>query len=215
MNDMELLRELGQETPLPAPAELDAARARLAAAIASAPAAAGLATVPEVATDQPCPSSGQPAGPLRPSAPAPVLTAVRLMHAGAVGTAVYLIIALAFIGDIQAYHLRYLGHSLTAAQLSHQRPLIITLAIVTGLALIALWLWMARAVSQGRNWARILSTVLLGLATLEVTGNHGVAQVFCAVLTWLTGLAAVWLLWRPASSAFFRQCRQAALTRRP
>ena len=27
MNDMELLRELAQETPLPAPAELDAARA--------------------------------------------------------------------------------------------------------------------------------------------------------------------------------------------
>jgi len=24
------------------------------------------------------------------------------------------------------------------------------------------------------------------------------------VLTWLVGLAAVWLLWRPASSAFFK-----------
>ena len=39
MNEMELLRELAQETPLPAPAELDAARARLAAAIATDPAA--------------------------------------------------------------------------------------------------------------------------------------------------------------------------------
>jgi hypothetical protein len=74
---------------------------------------------------------------------------------------------------------------------------------------------MARAVGQGRNWARILSTVLFGLATLELIGNHGVAQVLWAMLTWLTGLAAVWQLWRPASSAFFRRCRQAALTRRP
>jgi len=118
--------------------------------------------------------------------------------------AVYLVVALAFIGDIRAYHLTVLGHHLTTAQLSDQRPLIITVVIAVGLALIALWLWMARAAGRGRNWARILSTVLFGLATLGLTGNHGVAQVFCAVLTWLTGLAAVWLLWRPASSAFFK-----------
>ena len=38
MNEMELLRELAQETPLPAPGELDAARARLVAAITADPA---------------------------------------------------------------------------------------------------------------------------------------------------------------------------------
>ena len=47
---------------------------------------------------------------------------------------------------------------------------------------------------QGRNRARVLSTVLFGLATLELGGHHGAAQVL-AVLTWLTGLAAVCLLW--------------------
>jgi hypothetical protein len=215
MNDMELLRELAQETPLPAPAELDAARARLAAAIATDPATGRITAVAEVTMSQPNPSSGQPAGPLRPAAPAPVLTAVKLMYGGAVGTAVQLIIALAYIGDINAIHLTVLGHTLTTAQLSHLRPLIITLAIVFGLVVIALWLWLARAVGQGRNWARILSTVLVGVATLELTGNHGVAQVLVAVLTWLTGLAAVWQLWRPASSAFFKRYRQAALTRQP
>ena len=56
---------------------------------------------------------------------------------------------------------------------------------------VALWLWMARAFGQGRNRARILSTVLFGLAMLELTGIHGLAQLFCAMLTWLTGLAAV------------------------
>jgi len=63
----------------------------------------------------------------------------------------------------QLYHLTLLGHHYTSAQLSHLRPLLITLAIAFGLALIALWLWMARATSQGKNWARILSTVLFCL----------------------------------------------------
>ena len=41
--------------------------------------------------------------------------------------------------------------------------------IVLGLVPIALWLWMARANGRGRNWARSLSTVLFGLATLTLT----------------------------------------------
>ena len=44
---------------------------------------------------------------------------------------------------------------------------LLTLEIVLGLVAAALWLWMARANGHGRNWARILSTVLFGLATLE------------------------------------------------
>ena len=143
---------------------------------------------------QPCSSAGQPAGPPRPAAPKPVLTAARFMYGGAAS----LIAALPFIGDI---HGKALGHRLTAT------PLTITAVIVAFLVPVALWLWMARAASQGRNWARILSTVLFGLATLQLLGNHGVVQVFYAVLTWLTGLPAVWLLWRPASSAFFRSAR--------
>jgi len=217
MNDMELLWQRAQETPLPAPTELDAARARLVAAIAVDPAtyatAAATATATataaataaaEVSMSQPGPSSGQLAGPLRP--PAPVLRAGKFMYGGAVSTAAYLIAALPFTGDIKG---RVLGQRLTAT------PLTIALVTVFAMVVIALWLWMARATSQGRNWARILSTVLFGLATLELIGNHGIAQLFCAVLTWLSGLAAVWLLWRPASSAFFRRSRQAALTRQP
>lgn len=69
---------------------------------------------------------------------------------------------------------------------------------------------MARAASQGRKRARVLSTVLFGLATLELGGHQGAAQVF-AVLTWLTGLAAVCSRWRPASSAFFNSARAARL----
>ncbi len=204
MNEMELLRELAQQTPLPAPAELDAARARLLAAITTDPATYATALA-EVTTSQPGPPAGQPTGPLRPPAPAPVLTAARFMYGGAVSTAAYVIAALPFIGDI---HGKVLGYRLTPT------PLTITLGAVAGLALIALWLWMARATSQGKNWARILSTVLFGLATLqlltalEVIGKNGVAQALFAGLTWLSGLAAVWMLWRPASSAFFKSARE-------
>jgi len=163
---------------------------------------------------QPYPYSSQSAEPERPPAPTPVRTAVKLMYAGAALATVPLIIALAYAGDINAYHVRWNGHSLTAAQISQWRPLIITVAIVSGLVVPALWLWMARANGQGRNWARILSTVLFGVATLQLPGAFaapGIPVVFgvmvfgstLAVLTWLVGLAAVWLLWRPASSAFF------------
>ena len=197
VNDMELLRELARQTPLPAPAELDAARARLVTAIAAHP-AADAAAVPAATGDQLA---------VRPPAPEPVLTAVKLMYGGAVGTAVQLVIALFYIGDIKAYHLTVLGQHLTTAQLVHLRPLIVTLAIAVALVVIALWLWAARAAGQGRNWARVLSTVLAVLATFELGGNRGSWSFFFAALTWLTGAIAVFLLWRPASSAFFRRCR--------
>jgi hypothetical protein len=166
---------------------------------------------------QPYPFSGQPAGPLRPPAPPPVLTAVKLMYAGAAVSAAGLIIGLALIiVDIMAAaRRRFLGHSLAAPQM---RPLIITVWIVFGLVVIALWLWMARANGQGRNWARSLSTVLFGLAALQLRGDftqpvshtgsgamvlyYGDIALFAAA--WLAGAAAVWLLWRPASSAFFK-----------
>jgi CDP-diglyceride synthetase len=161
---------------------------------------------------EPYPVGGQSAEPLRPPAPAPVLTAVKLMYAGAAVSAVNLIISLAVIGGLKAYHGRFLGHSLTAAQVSHLNTVMIA-AVVTGLVVIALWLWMARANGRGRNWARILSTVLFGLAMLELSPYlFGFGEVFGVtvfglifpLLTWLVGLAVVWLLWRPASSAFFR-----------
>ncbi|HYB15360.1 MAG TPA: hypothetical protein VEF71_07805 [Streptosporangiaceae bacterium] len=209
MNEMELLRDLAQETPLPAPADLDAARARLLAAITTDPATYATA-VAQVTTSPPGPPDGRPAGPLRPAAPAPVLTAAKFMHAGAIGTAALLIVVLAFSWDINLYHWTTgHGHQDTTAQLRQLRPLIITVVAAYGLVVTAMWLWMARATSRGKNWARILSTVLFGLATLQLTGNQGVLDMFFAVLTWLTALPAVWLLWRPASSAFFKSAKAA------
>jgi hypothetical protein len=178
---------------------------------------------------QPNPSSGQRAGPLRPAAPAPVLTAVKLMYAGAAVSAVTLAISLALVPAVTAA-LGTAAPGLTAAQVSGVNVLIM-LAMVFGLAVVAVWLWMARATGQGRNWARIVSTVLFGVVTLElitvrprypggylahfVIGGHvypvihsvfgaAVFGLIVPVLLWLPGVGVVWLLWRPACSAFFK-----------
>jgi hypothetical protein len=120
--------------------------------------------------------------------------------------------------------------SLTTAQVRDVNVLL-TLGVAFGLVQVILWLWMARANGRGRSWARIVFTVLFGLATLRLimarphyqggylahfdVGGHTysvihsvfgatVLGVIVPVLLWLTGLAAVWLLWRPASGAFFK-----------
>jgi hypothetical protein len=153
---------------------------------------------------------------LRPGVPRSARTvraAVRLMYAGAAVSTVNLIMVLAFIVEIKAGH-AVPGQRLTAAQVSQVNTLVVTLLIVSSLVPIVLWLWMARANGQGRRWARGLSTALFGLATLDLTGAFGTPGIreslvpvvygpAVPVLTWLAGLAAVWLLWRPDSTAFF------------
>jgi hypothetical protein len=162
---------------------------------------------------------------LRPSVPrsaGTVRAAVKLMYAGAAVSTINLVILLALLGDIWARH-AILGYHLTAAQVSQAlNPLAITMAIVLALVPIALWLWMARETGRGRNWARHVSGVLFCLATLSLTSVipqpviniSFVPAVHLSfipalgpavpVLTWLAGAAAVWLLWRPASTAYFK-----------
>jgi hypothetical protein len=73
---------------------------------------------------------------------------------------------------------------------------------------VALWLWMARKNGQGKNWARILSTVLFALATLDLFGvvsqPKTVLGLIFPVLTWLVGLGAIVFLWRKESTEFFK-----------
>jgi hypothetical protein len=161
---------------------------------------------------------------LRPSVPRSARTvraAVRVMYAGAAVSTVNLIIFLAVIVEIKAYH-AILGYHLTAAQVSQLNTLAIAVPIVLDLVPIALWLWMAQETGRGRNWARVLSTMLFGLATLSLTSVFPQPVInisfvptvhisfvpalgaIVPVLTWLAGAAAVWLLWRPASTPFFK-----------
>ena len=156
---------------------------------------------------QPYPSSGKPVEPERPPAPPSVLNAVKLMYVGAAVSTVSLIISLIDISGTKDA-IRKARPSLTAAQVNQLNTFIITLAVVSGVLGIALWLWMARANGQGRNWARILSTVLFGLATLDLFGvinqPKTVLGLIFPVLTWLVGAGAVYFLWQRESSEFFK-----------
>ena len=153
------------------------------------------------------PSSGKPVELERPPAPPSVANAVKLMYVGAAVSTVSLIISLADIGAVKTA-IKKAKPSWTAAQVNQYDRFLITVAIVSGVIGIALWLWMARANNQGKNWARILSTVLFCLATLDLIGVFSEPKTLIGlvfpVLTWLVGLGTVFLLWRPESSAFFK-----------
>jgi hypothetical protein len=153
------------------------------------------------------PSSGKPVEAEQPPAPPSVVNAVKLMYVGAAVTTVSLVISLVEISGTKAA-IKKAKPTWTAAQVNSFDRFIIITAVVSGVIGIALWLWMARANGQGKSWARVVSSVLFGLSTLDLIGvfsepKTAIGLVF-PLLTWVVGLGAVWLLWRPDSTAFFK-----------
>jgi hypothetical protein len=157
---------------------------------------------------QPYPGTAQMPETRRPPAPDSVRNAIRVMYAGAAASLIYAII---FVATLSATKSALERHSpqLTASQLNSMQHLLVILAIVEGLIAAGLWIFIAQACRRGKNWARITGTVFFGLATLDVLGGLTVPQAALvkafAVIIWLIGLAAVVLLWRGPSSAFFQE----------
>jgi serine/threonine protein kinase len=135
--------------------------------------------------------------------PATMVTAVRLMYAGAAYALVWAIGVITVSASIVKHHPVYTAggdHRLAGAA---------SLAILVSVAEIALWLGIARACRRGRNGARVAGTILFGLDTLVVLGvanssqaGAGPAKVL-TLIGWLIGGGAVVALWQRASSAFF------------
>lgn len=142
----------------------------------------------------------------RPAPPTSVQTAVRLMYAGAVISAISFILGLATIGSLKS-SLRTRYPHYTSTQINNAVHLSIGVIVVVGIIGVGLWLWMARMNLKGRNWARITGTVFFGLNTLDLLGAFrsasSVSAVF-AIVTWLVGLGAVIMLWRRESTAYFK-----------
>ena len=143
----------------------------------------------------------------RPAPPTSVQTAVWLMYAGAIISAISFILGLATIGSvrrtIEKNHPAY-----TSTQINNAVHVSVALIVVVGIIGVGLWVWMARMNLKGRNWARITGTVFFGIDTLDLLGvlggkASGVSAVF-AIVTWLVGLGAVIMLWRRESSAYFK-----------
>jgi FtsH-binding integral membrane protein len=152
------------------------------------------------------PSSGKPLEGERPEAPPPVQNAVKLMYVGAAVSTVSLIISLIFIGSVKPA-LRTEFPKYTASQINSAFTAFILVAIISAGIGIGLWLLMARANGQGKNWARITSSVFFGLATISlfsVLNAPSVLGVIFAVALWVVGLGAIILLWRRESSDFYK-----------
>jgi hypothetical protein len=155
---------------------------------------------------QPYPSAGQTPEPVHPGPPASVVMAARLMYAGAVVSAVSLVVGLATVGSLRD-SLHKSDPSLTSTQLHNLQSVVVVGSVAIGLISIGLWVWMALMNKAGKSWARIVATVLFGLDTLflllGVARAGAAAGTLVSILTWLIGLGAVIYLWRRDSSAYF------------
>jgi hypothetical protein len=175
------------------------------------------------ASDKKPPASGKPSSrskqpqPSHSELPATLQWSVKLMLAGAAVSTVYLVFAVIVTFSVKSSLARWnatepKAKQLTASQLNSLATYYIVSTVIIGLIAIGLWLWMARMNTAGRNWARITASVLFLLWTyytyVSVGQTHGAATLITStaivLVTWLIGLAALWLLWRPASSAFIK-----------
>ena len=158
---------------------------------------------------QPYPGGAQVPEPSeRPPAPPSVLRAVQVMYVGAAASLVGIIIDMTTLSSTKAEIIKR-NPSLTATQVTNAEHVAIGLFIVSGLLGAALWFWIAQMSKAGRNWARIVGTVLFAIDTISVfagaaTVPGGGATRIYSILVWLIGLAAVILLWQRASSEYFR-----------
>jgi hypothetical protein len=151
---------------------------------------------------QPYPSAES----VRPGPPPSVVMAVRLMYAGAVVSALSLIVGLATVGSLRD-SLHKAQPSLTPTELHNLETVVVVGSVFIGVISIGLWVWMAMMNKAGRSWARIVATVLFGLDTLllllGVARAGAAAGTLVSILTWVIGLGAVIYLWRKDASGYF------------
>jgi hypothetical protein len=164
---------------------------------------------------QPYPSAGQMPEPVRPGPPPSVVMAVRLMYAGAVVSALSLIVGLLTVGSLRN-SLHKAQPSLTPSELHNLQTVVVVGSVLIGVISIGLWVWMALLNKAGKSWARVVATVLFGLDTLflllGVARAGAAAGTLVSILTWLIGLGAVIYLWRKDASAYISsQAGQQAL----
>ena len=161
---------------------------------------------------QPYPSKDQPSGQPSPQPPGPVRTAVLFMYAGAVVTAANAVLGIITIGSVRDAITR--AHpQFTSAQVHAGAQAVLIFSLALAAVELFLWLFLARACLNGRNWGRITGTVLFGLNTVLIllslalpagtVAPRATLGVLLTGLLWLAGLGAVIMLWRRESSAFF------------
>ena len=166
---------------------------------------------------QPYPTGGGNQIPVADRGPQPqaLINAVRLMWAGAALALIGAISTLAFSSKIKdairtgalkanATNAREGKTTLTAAQIHSLENITVVFLAVVLLIGVLLWVWMAWANNKGKNWARIVATVLFGLNTIQLLLSFGRASIsiIFLILGWLVGLGAMVMLWRKETTAY-------------
>lgn len=158
---------------------------------------------------QPYPGGTQmPEPATRPPVPQSIIRAVQLMYAGAAASLIGIIIALTTLGSIKSQIISK-NPSLTTTQVNNAQHVAIGVLIASGLIGAALWLWMAQSSKAGKNWARIVSTVLFAIETINVVAgasaiSSGGASRIYSIVIWLIGLGAIIFLWQRSSTEYFK-----------
>jgi|CZKW01.1.fsa_nt_gi hypothetical protein len=138
--------------------------------------------------------------------PKSVLTAVKLMYAGAALEVISLVLYLLSIGSIRtAIHKK--EPAWDTSKVHAYLTAVVSADLIVAVISIALWLWMAWANKRGSNWARGVASVLFGLNTLflvlGLAQTHTALTLLLPALVWLAGLGAIVFLWQKDSSAYF------------
>jgi len=158
----------------------------------------------------------------QPEPPVSVQKAVRLMLAGAAASTVFLIFGVIVTANVKSALTAWNAtlpakQQYTATQISNAATSYIVSTIIVGLIAIALWLWMARMNNRGRSWARITATVFFALWTFytyqNIGGTRGSATFIAALaiilVIWLIGIASLYYMWRPDSTAYYKSAPSA------
>lgn len=144
--------------------------------------------------------------------PASIATAVRLMLIGAGFSVLSLAYSLVTAGDykdrIREELVKRDGASVTQAKVDSAFTAGLIFAVVFGLFLTALWVWMAWKNGAGRSWARRIATGLgafnlVGAVSTLSRGDVGVLSGASTGISVVLAVATVYFLWRPESTKFF------------
>ena len=151
--------------------------------------------------------------PGRPVPPRTMITAMRLMYAGAALAALGILAAAATVPALRAaVRQQYPDAGYGGVRAATTGALTVT--IVGGLISVGVWLAVARRTRRGRPGVRVVSTVLFVLDSLGVLSTH--SHGFLTPATWMTG-AAEWavglivivFLWDRRSTAYFAELQRA------
>ena len=142
--------------------------------------------------------------------PASIAMAVKLMYVGAALSLLQLLSTLLFrdsIRDAVQKASDKASTPMTSSEIDTAVSLGVTVAVISGIIGIALWLWMASANGKGRKWARIVATVFFAISVLGLLGSllqhPPVLSLLINVVSVVLGAYIIYLLYRPESTRYY------------